>query len=263
MKHVKAIRQQIETGQSEDALVSLENLLSLGPSNTEALKLQASIFHSMGRFNEEHKIWQRVLQIDRQDEEAISYFLKQQQEDREHFYFTDDLSDGGRRFIVYPKSLVTTSAVGLIGCLSFLIVSRMGTGIPLFQDDRLVLGIFALLVLLPWAGIIAAYLRSLRHIDITASYVEFNTRLKKHRWHWDEISAIEVAMKNPLEPDSLSLRITPRNEQAPRLQIDLSNQGSALRARRHFVRDINKNFPSLQYITAKEEASNGRRTLNF
>ncbi len=263
MKHVKAIRQQIESGQSDEALVSLENLLSLGPSNTEALKLQASIFHSMGRFNDEHKIWQRVLQVDRQDEEAIGYFLKQQQEDREHFYFTDDLTDGGRRFIVYPKSLVTTSAVGLIGCLSFLIVSRLAAGVTLFQDDRLVLGIFVALVILPWAGIIAAYLRSLRHIDITASYLEFNTRLKKHRWKWDEISSIEVAMKNPLEPDSLSLRITPSNEQAPRLQIDLSNHGSALRARRHFVRDISKYFPSLQYIIASTEPQSSRRTLNF
>jgi tetratricopeptide (TPR) repeat protein len=252
MKHVAAIRQQIESGQTDDALSALDNLLALGPSNTSALKLQASIFHSQGRFVDEHKIWQRVLQIDRQDEDAISYFLRQQQEDREHFYFTDDLPDGGRRFIVYPKSLVNTSAIGLMGCLAFLIVSRLADAIPALHNDTFVLALFFMLVIAPWIGIVSSYLTSLRHIDVTPTHIEVNTRVRKHRYPWHQIASIQISMLNPLDESTLQMALRSKQADDVELCIDLSERGSAIRARSYFVRDVLKHFPDIEFKSSRE-----------
>lgn len=259
MKHVTTIRQQIESGQTEDAMQALENLLALGPNNTGALKLQASLLHAQGRFADEHKVWQKILQVDRQDEDAIGYFLKQQQEDREHFYFTDDLPEGGRRFIVYPKGLVNTSAIGLLGCLVFLIVSRLADGFPILQNDTFVLAVFFMLVIAPWIGIISSYLTSLRHVDITPTHLEINTRIKKHRYQWSKIQDISVSMTNPLEEDSLHMAIRSKESNDLDLAIDLSSRGSAIRARTYFVRDINKHFPDLRYSFGEKSDSTAKK----
>jgi hypothetical protein len=110
MLHVKQIRDIVDAGQTDEAHDALDQLWALGPHNTEALKLRAKLFEYEGRFAEEGKVWERVGSIDREDPDAVSWHLRKQLEDREHFYFTDDIPGGGRKFMAYPRSLVNTSA---------------------------------------------------------------------------------------------------------------------------------------------------------
>ena len=52
MMHVKQIKNLVEAGESSRALEALDNLLALGPSNMEALKLKAYLLSQQGRFRE-------------------------------------------------------------------------------------------------------------------------------------------------------------------------------------------------------------------
>ena len=94
MIHVKQIKTLVDSGQRDEALAAIENLLVLGPSNLEALKIKAFLMESAGKFEEEYKIWQRVLEVDSEDQEAMAYLFRKQMEDREHFHFSEKLQSG-------------------------------------------------------------------------------------------------------------------------------------------------------------------------
>src|SRR4051812_29827081 len=123
MLHVKQIRAVIEAGEADQAHQALDQLLALGPNNTDALKLRASLLEHEGRFAAEAKIWEKIAVIDREDADAVAFLLRRQLEDREHFYFTDDVPGGGRRFMAYPRRLINHSALGLAGCVGFLVAT--------------------------------------------------------------------------------------------------------------------------------------------
>jgi len=247
MKHVSTIKKQIEGGQIAEARDALENLLILGPGNVEAMKLLAQIVRGEGRFSEEHKLWQRVLKADREDVDAIEYFMNRQREEREQFYFTDELPDGGRRYLVYPRSLVSTSAIGLLGCLAFLFTSRMLENSPYWNDDRIILGVFMALVLGPWVLISAAWLRSARYIDITSAGIEVATRIKKIKYLWSDLEAVRFENTVSESGPDMNFVAIPKAKDQDLVMVNLSEHYSCIRARNVFIRDVQRHLPSAQF----------------
>jgi len=263
MKHVTAIRKIIDDGQIPEAYSAIDNLLSLGPHNLEALKLKALLYHSEGRFMEEAEVWFKVLEVDKEDEDAIGFLIRQQTEDREHYYFTDDLPGGDRRFMAYPRALVSTSAIGLFGCVSFLALSRLADKYPVLGEAKVMLLNFMVLVITPWLGIVYAYMRSIKSVTIGAKGIEISTRLQAIRHPWTDLAKVYLAhTSNPKEPD-LALVLVPKDTAARAIFIDLSASSSSLRARSYFLRELAKHSKSLCRKTFEQIADADLRTFRI
>jgi len=255
MRHVTTIKKLIAAGQLSQAHEALEELLEIGPKNMEALKLLAALYVHQGRFEDEERIWRRIYEIEHDDEEALEFFQKVQIEDREHYYFTDILPDGGRRFIAYPRSLVNISIVGLLGCIIFLVLTRLSTDEEMLQSPVAVLVSFFVLVISPWAGILYTWAKSLRAVEVTRQAIEVSTRFRSFSYRWEDIERICLVHSNYLFDGSLRLMISPRQSDLPSVSIDFSENRSSLRARRHLINEIKDFYNLIQY----EELENVRQ----
>lgn len=262
MKHVTQIRKIVENGQFEEAHQAIEDLLELGPKNIEALKLKAALFDHVGRFDEEETIWRRIVEVDNEDDEAIQYFLKAQLEDREHYYFTDPLPGGGRRFLAYPRTLVTVSLIGLVGCVSFLFMTR-SQALPLTSSPYLIISAFLLLVVSPWLAIVYLYIRTIRSINITSSALEVSTRFKTYRYAWPDIQQICLAHSGEPTAGELKLVILPREKATAPISIDMGEATSAVRARRHLIHEIRDYFQDISYEELDSLAIDKRSVRRF
>jgi hypothetical protein len=263
MMHVKQIKEIIADGRTEDAHSALEELLVLGPKNTEALKLRASLYAMEGRFTDEGRIWQRIAEIDNEDPDAITYYTQRQLEDREHFYFTDDLAGGGRKFLAYPRKLVNASVIGLFGCVAFLLASRAALSYPQLSDPYVMLGLFTLLVALPWVGLLATYFRSLRSVSVTSKGIALASRMTTRQISWSEVEKLAlVRIGNPEDP-GLTLIVVPKKSDDPLLSIDLSQSSTCIRARSHFVRELSRMFAEPEYLNWDALGAGSRKVHSY
>lgn len=245
MRHVIKIKEMLDNGERDEAKNALETLLALGPGNMEALKLKARIFANEGRFNDEEKVWIRILEIDREDEDAIHYILRRQIEDREHYYFTDHVAGGGRRFLAYPRALVKISLMGLIGCISFLTLTRLSAQYPLLAQPAVILGAFCAMVMSPWVAIIYTYLRSLRTVTVSRQGVELTTRLKSFRFQWNELKQVILAHSTNHDEPHLQLVLVPVDTSHRTITVDLNEDSTSIRARTHLVQELINYCPQL------------------
>ncbi|MFW7377481.1 MAG: tetratricopeptide repeat protein [Oligoflexus sp.] len=263
MRHVSAIKKLIASGQLGEAHEALEELLEIGPQNMEALKLLAALYLHQGRFDDEEKIWRRIYEIENDDEEVLEYFHRVQIEDREHYYFTDILPDGGRRFIAYPRSLVNISIIGLLGCIVFLVLTRLSTDEEMLQSPVAVMVSFVVLVISPWAGILYTWTKSLRSVEITRQSIEVATRFRSISYKWDEIERICLVHSNYLFDGSLKLLILPRQNEHPTVVIDFSENRSSIRARRHLINEIKDFHNPIQYTGIESFLDSKRPTVSL
>lgn len=262
MKHVQAIKQIVSQGQFLEAHRALEDLLELGPNNMEALKLKAALYEHVGRFEDEELVWRRIIEIDNQDEDAIAYFQRSQLEDREHYYFTDPLPGGGRRFLAYPRALITVSFSGLMGCVAFLILTRTG-GQNLTQSPAALLAAFLLLVVSPWILIVYLYMKTIRSINITSAGLEVTTRFKSHLYPWSSIQDIYLAHSEDPLTHELRLVVMPQEKLKPSLSIDFGESTSAVRARRHLLHEIRDHYQNIRYETLTTLSLDRKSLLRF
>lgn len=264
MRHVKEIVTIVEAGKISEAHEALDELLILGPRNLEALKLRAQLYATEGRFYDEARAWEKVLTADSEDPDAVTFFLGRQVEDREYFYFTDDIAGGGRKFLAYPKSLITTSAFGLLGCFAFSTMARLITKFPILESKPVLLGAFGLFVLGPWIQIIITYIKSLRSISVTTTGIEVATRFKAHATQWAEIS--QAAMVRTMAPNGsvrVDLVLLPKDLEKPRIEIDLTKERTSIKARTYLVREITRAFGEPKYLERQEVPTHHRRVLAF
>lgn len=241
MLHVKQIKSLADKGESVQAHEALEQLLALGPKNTHALKIKAQLLGHEGHFAEESMVWEKIAQIDHEDEEAIQHLIQLQVEEREHFYFTDDVP-GGKRFLAYPKKLISISMIGLLGCLIFLILTRLTNLVPEIADPLVTLTLFGLLVLAPWLAIIVTFFKSLKWILISGESLTIATRTRSYRWDWTGISQVYLAHSYQKSVPHLSLVIVPAGEGSPVILLDLTRESSAIRARTFLISEITRVF---------------------
>jgi hypothetical protein len=263
MMHVKQIRDIVDEGRTEDAHSALDQLLALGPNNTEALKLRAQLLEFEGRFADEAKIWERIAGIDREDPDAITFLLRKQLEDREHFYFTDDLPGGGRRFMAYPRGLVNTSAMGLMGCVSFLLSTRLAGFYPILNEPAVMLGLFGLFVLLPWVGIVVSYFRSMKSVSVTTQGIAIATRLRHVELPWSDLEKVCLARSLKRDYHHLSLVLIPKDRTLSPIEIDLDQASTAIRARSYLVREIARSFSEPEYARREALGLDQRKVQTF
>ena len=244
MMHLKQIQSYVDQGLVEQAEQALDNLLELGPKNTEAMKLRALLFERSGRFMQESKMWERIGHIDSEDQDYLRYLERRQSEERERFYFTDDLPDGGRRFLAYPRGVVYSATAALLGCLFFLVYARTSSAADP-RNQAATLTVFALCVLAPWVAIGISWLRSIKSVSVDAHGIQVSLRFRDVTIAWKDISnAWIVHQFGPANPQ-LALVLVPRDAGAKTISIDLMQETTAIRARSHFVRDVEKHMKDL------------------
>lgn len=246
MKNLNAIKKIVTDGHFSEAHTALEDLLEMGPSNIEAIKLKAALFAHVGRFDEEEAAWRRVIEIDNEDEDAIEYYQGAQLEDREHYYFTDVLPHGGRRYLAYPKALMTVSFAGLVGCVMFLMLTRAGLGI-MSESPMLLLATFLATVITPWIAIIYMFVKTIRAIELTRDGIIVKTRVLTRMYPWKEIDQLVLAHSDDLETGKLSLVVKPKDPAMATVSIDFTPHTSAVRARRHLLAEVRDRFPALTH----------------
>ncbi len=251
MIHMKQIQSYVDQGMVEQAEQALDNLLELGPKNTEAMKLRALLFERSGRFMQESKMWERVGHIDSEDQDYLRYLERRQSEERERFYFTDELPDGGRRFLAYPRGVVYSATAALLGCLFFLIYARTASAADP-RNQTTTLSVFALCVLAPWIAIGIAYLRSIKSVSVDAKGIEIAMRFRDVTIAWSDVAnAWVVHQFGPRNPQ-LALVLVPKDASAKTISIDLMQETTAIRARSHFLRDVEKHFKGVSAVRLNE-----------
>ena len=250
--HVKKIQEVVDTGDYNSAYDHLDALLELGPNNIEALKLKAELYEAEGRFDDASGVWEKIAGIDREDEEAINFLLRQQLEDREHFHFTDDLPGGGRRYLTYPRRVIQFAAFGFTGCLAFLVYSRLAANYEVLNHVNLMFVVFGLFIILPWLGIVASYLHTVRWISVNHKGLEINSRLKTRYLRWPDIEKVCLARHATGDDASLSLIIIPKDRTEKAIAIDLNLGSTLIRARTYFVREISRYFHEPELTTQDE-----------
>lgn len=263
MLHVKQIREIVDAGKSDEAHQALDQLLALGPNNTEALKLRARLHESEGRFADEAKIWDRIAQVDREDPDAVAFLLRRQLEDREHFYFTDDVPGGGRRFLAYPRAFINSSAMGLIGCIAFLLSTRLSARFPVFSDHVVMLSLFCLFVMVPWLSIIWVYFRAIRSLTISSVGIQVSTRVKSRTFAWADLDKVYLAHHHTPRGYGLTLIFLPKNAETAAVEIDLNQGSSAIRARSYLVREITRQFAEPVYSRRDAVGLDKRRVRTY
>lgn len=263
MMHVKQIQEIVAKGQNSEAHAALDQLLSLGPQNTEALKLKAHLFEYEGRFVEEGRAWERIASVDNEDQDAIHYLLRRQMEDREHFYFTDEISGGGRRFMAYPRQLVNMSVTGLMGCVVFLLTTRLTLSYPILSQPYVILSLFSFLVILPWLAIVISYFRGLKAVTLTPGGVEVASRRKRWSYKWDELEKVCLARSSYADVTGLHLIFLPKDRSVKPLALDFNHATTTLRARSYLVREITKFFGEPDYTTRDALGLRRDHVINF
>lgn len=263
MLHVKQITEIVNAGQMDEAHEALDQLLAFGPNNTEALKLKARLFSYEGRLAHEQRLWDKIALIDPEDEDAVSHLWNRQVEEREHFYFTDELPGGGRRFMAYPRRLVTMSIIGLFGCISFLLITRLTSLFPILGDSAWLLSLFGVCVLGPWVGIVWTYFKSLRSVALSPQGIAVATRGKVHSFPWADLDHVCMARSVDAHKAWLSLILIPRTEGSPVIEIDMRDGSSAIRARSYLLREIGRLFRDPDYTQRDRLPLEGRKITSY
>jgi hypothetical protein len=247
MMHMKQIQQQFDQGLVEQAEQALDNLLELGPKNTEALKMRAMLYERCGQFMQESKIWERIGKIDGEDRDYLEYLERRQNEERERFFFTDELPGGGRRFLAYPRGVIYASAAALLGCLFFLIFARSATAADPTKQT-VTLTVFGVCVLAPWVAIAIAYLRTIRSVSVSETGLEVALRFREVTVNWTDMAhAWIVHHIGPRNPQ-LALVLIPKDNSAAAISIDLMQGSTAIRARSQFVKDVERHIKDLETV---------------
>ena len=251
MIHLKEIQNYVDEGLVEQAEQALDNLLELGPKNTEAMKLRAMLYERSGRFMQESKMWERIGRVDGEDDDYLVYLERRQSEERERFYFTDDLPGGGRRFLAYPRNVVYSAMAALLGCVFFLIYARTaGAADPKNQSTTLV--IFAVCVMAPWLAIGVAYLKSIRHVSVSSNGIEIALRFRDVTLDWGDVANAWIVHQFGPKNPQLALVLVPRDASIKAISIDLMLETTAIRARSHFLRDVEKHLKEISNVRLVE-----------
>lgn len=245
---IKGVKALVNRGRFAQAHLAIDRLLALGPNNLAMLKLKGMVLAHEGRFEEEIKVWQQILELYDEDFDALNYFQQLDYEERLNFYFSDYLPNGGRRFIAQPQAVINASVLGVAGCLLFMLVHSWSLYYRLLATPLVSIAIFTVLVVLPWLGILVIYLRSLREITLTREGIRFVTKLKRITLRWEEISSIYLAHSVSSYTSSLTMILQPKKAGLGLVEIDLNEESSPIRARSFFVREVLRHFPKPRYV---------------
>ena len=253
----------LQLGDVEKAESALDNLLSLGPKNIEALSLKAGIYAQRGQYDKEHQMWISVLALDPEDHSALQYVENAWLEEREQFYFTDEVPQGGRRFLAHPRAMIHGSLAGVCGCALYLFLSTLTGKYPLLGNPYVMLLLFVALVLLPWLFIVVAYFQAPREVLLDTQGVSVSTRHKIYRLKWGDLESVYLAHRLMPNASSLTLVFVPKDPNLAVLEVDMSRETSVMKAKTCLVREIHKLFGDVTYTNREHIRIAHRMTIFF
>lgn len=247
MQHVKQIQDLIKSSRTSEAHAALDQLLELGPSNIDALKLRAYLYSSEGRFGREDEIWHQIMTLDSEDEDAHEYWYYRQFEDQEHMLFTEPFT-GGCRYVGQPRHLVFFAFLGLIGCATFLLLGYLSPKYPILQHGWFAIGLFVSLIIMPWIGVFWSFVRGIKDILVTEDGIMIQTRLSTYRYLWGDLESVAILRGHDIEAAELFLMIKPRGLGSTPILVNIG-QPSHIRARRFLVAQIEKTYEGLVFCS--------------
>jgi hypothetical protein len=259
MNSIAHIKELIEKGETSKALGHLENILFLGPKNIEALKLKAFILRAQGHFEEEEILWSKILSFDREDTDAMEYFYSRHLEERENFYFTDPLPQG-RRYLGSSRALLIAGFSLFCGSFVFLWLAQIfGKS---YQNIQI--GIFFVLVCLPFFGMLWSYLFSLRHVLIHEKGLLFKTLFRSYGYLWDDISSVHLTynLKNH-KNIKLYLVFIPKAPTQKPIRLDVTQDRASIRSRKLFLKDLKTYFGPILPMDQESMLIGPREILSF
>lgn len=259
---VEKIKKIIDDGDLERATDELDSLLAIGPSNIEALKLKAGLSAVQGHFASERETWLKINQLDEHDLDSIRFLQRQQLEEREYLYFTDELP-AGRRFLAYPKSMAIASLVGLGGCIMFFVITQLAKTYSVLANNSVVLATFTLCVISPWVLIIYRYLTSIVSVAVTRDTLKISSRLRTTIYRWEDLARVCLAHHQQPDLAQLLLVLLPKDRELPVVQIDLSHSTSSLCAKSYLIADIGKMFANLERTSYQSLEINDRQLITY
>lgn len=264
MRHVTRIQQLINNGEIGEAEEALENLLALGPKNLEALKIKARILEARGFFKDATREWEKVASLANSDLDAIDYFRRKYIEDRENFFYTDELADGGRRFIAYSRAMIQAALLGLLGCMIFVIALWLNSSQEQLASPWFLISLFVICVCLPWPFVMYAYLTSVKSVTVSGVGLSLATRTKTHDYRWNELSGIYVAHSGNLQLADLALILVPKEGvDKPVLEIGLNEATTSIRARSSLVQEVARQAAEPTYLEREKMPKFSQRRLRY
>jgi tetratricopeptide (TPR) repeat protein len=247
MKHLKDAKLLLEQGDSAGALEIVENLLSLSPRNTEALKIKAFVLDSWGRFDESLALLHALGKLSSSEEEPYAELDKRIDEDRESLIYSR-LTPEGRWYFQFSPMQMFISLIGLMGCFLFLITS------PSFFDNSsapITSGLlisFLTLVVIPWVLLLILNMQGIKKILVGLTGIHVFYGLNKIVYTWDQMGSVVIEYDTNLNEDYLRLIVYSKTTREPLFNFDISKSKSVIRARRHFVRLILSYIDTVSYV---------------
>ncbi len=262
MKNLNTIKKIVEEGHFSEAHEALEDLLEMGPKNIEAIKLKAALFAHYGRFDDEEIAWRRVIEIDNEDEDAISYYQGAQQEDYNRYYFTDALPSGGRQYLTYEKPLIAVMQFFFLAVMSLLIFIYFGfKNFPQAAGEILAISVGVLSAAV--VTVTYMYVKSLRSIRLTTDGMELRTLTRRFQYPWKEVESLTLAHSDDLDSGTLSLVVKPKDESMKTLSLNLTPAATSVMARRYFLSDVRSYFPTIGHEAMSRITVNPKKVVRF
>jgi hypothetical protein len=237
MKHVKEANQLLDHGDAPGALGILEDILSLAPRNSEALRLKARILDAWGRFDESLQVLHALSQTASLTEVEVGDLEARAMEEKEAIVYSE-LSAEGRWYFAFPAAQVWISLFGFIGCASFLLLSPglLSEGAGRLPELAAAFGAF---VVLPWIALVAVHMTGVKRILVGVGGLRVCHRFRENTYPWSAFGKAIVEYDQDIKSDYLRLHLYAANEsKTPMVSFDISRRRSVVKARRHFVRNV-------------------------
>jgi hypothetical protein len=244
---IQEIENCVDKGAFQEAFTRIDAVLTLGPQNIHALKLKAFLFGLRGEFKKERALWKKISEIDPFDNAAMEYFFRVFWEEREFEYFTSPTQQGGRRYFANYTGLSGPSLLGLFGCFAFLALSHKTFDYAILKVPSVAFAFFLLLVVLPWLGILLAFLGGVRDLHVDPSGIEVRTRVRRYSLLWEEVEEASIVQLKPFACSRIYLVLRPKSGcEKPGLAIELG-ETAAIRAVGFVLEDVAARLGGIGY----------------
>lgn len=256
MKHVKEANALLESGDAPAALVILEDILSLAPRNSEALRLKARILDGWGRFDESLHVLHALSQVPSLNEAELADIEARALEEKESIVYSE-LSMEGRWYFAFPAAQVWISLYGFVGCAAFLLLSPglLSGGTENFLELAAAFGLF---VVLPWIALLVVHMTGVKRILVGITGIRVCHRFREVNYPWSSFAKAVVEYDRDIKKGYLRLHLySADGGKEPSLSLDISQKGAVVKARRHFVRNVLSYIDVVCYLPRRGSGDKG------
>jgi tetratricopeptide (TPR) repeat protein len=237
MKHVKEATALLESGDAPGALGILEDILSLAPRNSEALRLKARLLDAWGRFDEALHVLHALSQLSNLNDQELRDIEARAMEEKETIVYSE-LSAEGRWYFAFPVAQIWISLYGFLGCAAFLLLSPslLSGGAENFPQ---LASAFALFVVVPWLALLVVHVTGIKRILVGVGGLRVCRRFAQSAHPWSSFAKAVVEYDHDINSGYLRLHLYGTESATnPSLSFDISSKSAVVKARRHFVRNV-------------------------